>query len=97
MPSSGLLVMATIVPSSLILVTMMMEALRSSETSILTRTTWHNIPEDSILHSHLCENLKSYMIFYCSMVAHRTAQKKLLFSNLLHSNGCRLFACFAVA
>jgi hypothetical protein len=28
---------------------------------ILTRATWRNIPEDSILHSHRCENLKSYL------------------------------------
>jgi hypothetical protein len=24
--------------------------------------TWHNIPEDTILHSHRCENLKSYEV-----------------------------------
>jgi hypothetical protein len=36
-------VTANIVPSSLILVTLMMEAIRSSETSVLTRATRHNI------------------------------------------------------
>jgi hypothetical protein len=45
------------VPSSPILFTLMMEVIRSSETSVLTRSTWHTIPDDGILHSHHRENL----------------------------------------
>jgi hypothetical protein len=57
-----LLVTASVVLSSPILVTLMKETPSSSETSVFTRATWHNNPEDTILHSYRRENLKSYFM-----------------------------------
>jgi hypothetical protein len=48
----GRLVVTANVPSSSILVTLIMEALSSSETSVLIRVTRRSIPEDVILHIH---------------------------------------------
>jgi hypothetical protein len=40
--------------------TLKIEAIRSSEPSVHTRSTRRHIPEDGILHSHRRENIKSY-------------------------------------
>jgi hypothetical protein len=56
-----LLLLTAKVPSLPILITLTMEALRFSETSVLTTATRRHIQEDGILHSHRHGDLKSYI------------------------------------
>jgi hypothetical protein len=63
-----LLVTAKVVTSSLILVTMMIEVLRSSETSALRRATRRNIPADGILLVNITQ---------CSVTFHKMAHEDM--------------------
>jgi hypothetical protein len=64
-----LLVTANVVPGSPILVAVMMVALHSSETLVLTKATWHNIPEDGIHHALASLSLRTKINFHIGQLA----------------------------
>jgi hypothetical protein len=59
--ATALAVTSNNLPSKMIRFTLILETLRSPETSVLTRAIWSHILEDGIIHSHRRENLKPYI------------------------------------
>jgi hypothetical protein len=57
-----LLDIANFIYSTFTLSTLMMEAIRSSETSVSTSATLRHMTEDVILHSHRRVTMKSYIV-----------------------------------
>jgi hypothetical protein len=78
-----LLVTANVLPSSLILVTLMMVVIHSSKILVLTRATWYNIPEDNTLQNHCHDSLKSYRLSLHFTSLHFTAYPVMLENSMV--------------
>jgi hypothetical protein len=70
--------------------------LRHAALVLVTRATWHNIPEDTILHSHRRENLKSYTV--CLLTASYSARSDSRDKTISNSSSVSLLSmCISVS
>jgi hypothetical protein len=84
-----LVVAVNVVPSSSILVTLMIEAKYSSETSVLTRATRRNIPVNDILHKFLESSVLTlctlnYSPFYLCDMRRPISEEHSKCANVIH-------------
>jgi hypothetical protein len=82
---------ANVVPSSPILVTLMVVALCSSDTSVLTRATWRTIQEDGILQGRHWPHLKKFNLTTLRGTKPLRSWKLLSWSKLPMAYGTRRF------
>jgi hypothetical protein len=90
--SASVLVSAKIVPSSPVLVTLILEVIGSSETSVLTQDTHLNMRVDGVIYSHVVKTsvLSSVCIYphisFCMSESHSILYSYVQLNDLLHKS-----------